>query len=156
MSPPDSNSPPDVDFSLPKRRRRGGDRDGWHMRVWYGPRYRYSFSAAVLSAVVAVVVAGARVVAFRRSELIHSAVAKAERNPLASKALGRPLSGSPWYSGHLDGSRADLEFDVEGPSGSGRLQLKATDAAGSVQYDRLYLITEAGRGIDLIGPNLVR
>ena len=86
---------------------------------------------------------GLRQIAVRleKSEPYREAMARAGRDPEMEVALGRPLRAKPFPFGSIsqfgDGGSADMTIRVEGPRGSGKLDVRALRSDGRWFYRRL-------------------
>jgi len=94
---------------------------GWSLTYWMGLRQM----AAPLE----------------NSEPYREAMARAGRDPEVAAALGQPLRARPFPFGSIsqlgDGGSADMMIRIEGPRGSGRLDVRAQRSEGRWSYPRL-------------------
>ena len=69
------------------------------------------------------------------------ALARAGRDPEVAAALGQPLRAKPFPFGSInqfgDGGGADMVIRIQGPRGSGKLDVRARRSQGRWSYPRL-------------------
>jgi len=94
---------------------------GWSLTSWMGLR---QMSAPLES-----------------SEPYREALARAGRDPEVAAALGQPLRAKPFPFGNInqfgDGGGADMVIRIQGPRGSGKLDVRARRSQGRWSYPRL-------------------
>ncbi len=89
----------------------------------------------------------------RNSDVVQEALARAERDPQVTAALGTPLEVGWLPVGSINTSNgsgsADVTLPVSGPRGSGEMLVQAVRREGVWRYNRL-IVTVGDRRIDVL------
>ncbi len=92
----------------------------------------------------------------KSSDVYREALARAEKDPRVTDALGSPLEVGWMISGSIEttgpSGQADIAIPVSGPRGSARIYATAEKRAGRWRFDTLLMRTPEGREIDLLDP----